>query len=92
MERKIECDYTNFKIGQKVMCLNLNSSDESEFWKDRLVIGETYEVEDLEFRFPDRICVKLKGPHYFHSEFVPCWFFYDSLQEIRDKKIDEILS
>ena len=90
MKKKV--DYTNFKLGQKVTCLRIESENEKgSFWEERLIVGEEYIIEDLEYRFPDRICVKLKGPYYTHSEFVPAEFFWDDIIEKRDKKINEIL-
>jgi hypothetical protein len=61
-----------------------------ELDNERLILGEKYTITDLEFRFPSRVCVKLKGPFYFHEEFVPIECFCD-LSYIRDFKIGKIL-
>lgn len=89
---KKKVDYTYFKVGQKVTCLRVESERESiSQWGERLIVGETYDIIDLEFRFPDRICVNLKGPYYTHAEFVPAEFFWDDIVEIRNKKINQII-
>jgi hypothetical protein len=91
-----------FKIGQKVICdpdFTTLSDELKKQWfivfsdqdNERLIIGESYQIEDIDVHFPGKICVKLKGPYYFHSEFVPEEFFTDDKKIIRDKKIDLIL-
>ena len=82
-----------YKIGQTVKCISLSSelSGSKDFWSDRLILGETYTINDIDFHFPDRLCVELKGPYYYHSEFVPVDLFHNII-EMRDMKIDEILS
>lgn len=93
---------SKFKIGQLVVCdpnldklspelitqwnLVFNDSD-----NERLVIGENYLINDIDIHFPNKICVKLKGPYYFHCEFVPEEFFTDDKAFVRDQKIDQIL-
>lgn len=87
-----------FKIGQQVICdpnFNENSDAIRIFFEpdnERLIVGESYIVEDIDFHFPGKICVNLKGPYYFHSEFVPEELFTDDKSFIRDKKIDQVLS
>jgi len=85
--------YIDFKVGQVLTCVKLNTHDYNGGDEDneRLIIGEKYKITDLEFRFPDRVCVKLKGPYYFHEEFVPIECFAD-IAYLRDMKIDQILS
>jgi hypothetical protein len=84
--------YKDFEIGQKLICvkLNVDGYPGGEPDNERLILGEKYTITDLEFRFHDRVCVKLKGPYYFHEEFVPIECFCD-LAYIRDFKIDKIL-
>ena len=94
---------SKFKIGQRVICY-FNESDLSEEmikqWNrvfndhenERLVLNETYEIDDIDIHFPRKICVKLKGPYYFHSEFVPEEFFTDDKSVIRNEKIESILN
>jgi len=80
--------YRDFKIGEKLVCVKQNTKD--YYGDDRLTIGEKYEITDLDFHFPDRVCVELKGPHYFHKEFIPIECFSD-IQYIRRLKLNKIL-
>ena len=88
--------YKDFKIGQALICIKLDQKSiggdyiGGEPDNERLILGEKYTITDLEFRFHDRVCVKLKGPFYFHEEFVPIECFCD-LAYMRDFKIDKIL-
>ena len=93
---------SKFKIGQRVICyFNENDlSDEvyiqwNRFFNDpdneRLIFNEIYEIEDIDIHFPKKICVKLKGPYYFHYEFVPEEFFIDDKSIIRNEKINQII-
>lgn len=94
MENKLT--YKDFKIGEVLTCVKLNHESISGNYyggdpdNERLILGEKYTITDLEFRIPDRVCVKLKGPYYFHEEFVPIECFCD-LAYMRDMKIDKIL-
>lgn len=45
-------------------------------------------VTDLDFHFPNSVCVKLKGPWYFHQEFVPIECFSDI--SVRDQKLTDL--
>lgn len=73
------------KIGDTLICIK------AEGWfEDRLILGETYIVDDIESKFPGKVAVKYKGPHYFHVEFVPEEYF-DKKSAIRDKILSEIL-
>ena len=79
---------SNFKIGQVVTC---GPVDEDDFFFERLIIGHSYLIEDIDYHFPDKICIKLNGPYYFHSEFVPDKYFKDSISKLRDERINSIL-
>jgi hypothetical protein len=89
--------HKDFKIGQVLICIKLNHKSlggdyiGGEPDNERLILGEKYTITDLEFRYPDKVCVKLKGPYYFHEEFVPIECFCD-LTYMRDFKIDKILN
>ena len=82
-----------YKIGQTIKCVSLTSDliGYKDFWSDRLVLGENYIIDDADFHFPDKVCVELKGPYYYHTEFVPIDLFHN-IVEMRDVKINEILS
>jgi len=93
MPATLEKTYKDFKIGQTVTCVklnvvNYNGGDEDN---ERLILGESYTITDVDVHFPYKICVKLKGPFYFHHEFVPIECFTD-IQAKRDLKINQILS
>jgi hypothetical protein len=59
---------TKFEIGDKVRCID--KTCEGYHDDERLIIGETYKIEDIDFHFPNKICVKLKGPYYFHNNYL----------------------
>jgi Zn-dependent peptidase ImmA (M78 family) len=81
--------YKDFKLGQKVICYK-NKIEERSFYKDRLVIGKEYQIVDLDYHFPNEICVELIGPHYYHSEFVPIIYFIENISEKRDRKLFDL--
>lgn len=85
--------YKDFKVGDILTCVKLDCDGYigSSPDNDRLILGEGYGVTDVDYHFPDRVCVKLKGPYYFHEEFVPIECFTDII-EMRNSKIDSILS
>lgn len=83
----------DFKEGQILTCIKLKCDgyNGGEVDNERLILGEKYVITDLDFHFPDRVCVKLKGPYYFHEEFVPIECFCD-MAYIRNEKIEKILN
>lgn len=89
---EIKFSYKDYKIGQKVVCYKNSMESDGGFWDERLIVGEEYEVNDVDFHFPTRISVKLKGPFYHHVEFVPIELFYDDVKEKRDKKLKILLN
>ena len=84
-----ELDYKDFKIGQKVICTSV-----SDFLADQhLTIGKEYIIEDLDFHFFDKICVKSDNGKT--SMFVEISFFDDGseLKRIsRKKKLERIVN
>jgi len=93
MENKLT--YKDFEVGQVLTCIKLDHHSVvgnyigGELDNERLILGEKYTIADLEFRFPNKVCVKLKGPFYFHSEFVPIECFCD-ISDLRDKKLKQL--
>ena len=94
---------SKFEIGQVVICnpdFDRLSDELKKQWtlvfndidNERLIIGENYLINDIDIHFPNKICVKLKGPYYFHCEFVPEEFFTDDRSLLRDQKINQILN
>jgi hypothetical protein len=75
-----------FKIGDIVKCARVD-----DFYSDRLIIGKDYEISDMDIHFPNKIVVRLDGPVYYHSEFIPEDFFMYSLSTKRENKINKIL-
>lgn len=80
--------YKDFKIGQTVICDNIGNDDVSQyFWEQHLTIGKKYIIEDLEFRFPDQICVRSDNNKV--SMFCPILLF-SSIKTSRKKKLKKI--
>jgi len=52
--QKNELTYKDFKIGQKIVCVQVDDFVEDQ----HLTIGKTYKIEDLDFHFPNSICVR----------------------------------
>lgn len=90
-EGKIGWKEMGLSEGQIVTCLRNIKRDGSDgdFWTDRLTIGKQYKIDDVEWRFWDKICVV--SDYSNRSEFVPVEFFCEELADKRDKKIEEIL-
>jgi len=87
----MQLTYKDFKIGQELICVKLDTDNYNggDVDNERLILGETYKITDVDFHFPDRVCVKLKGPWYTHNEFVPIECFSD-VAYIRDKKLTDL--
>ncbi len=87
----MQLTYKDLKIGQELICIKQNTENYNGGEKDneRLILGSTYEVTDLDFHFPNSVCVKLKGPWYFHQEFVPIECFSD-IAFVRDQKLTDL--
>ena len=83
--------YKDLKIGDILTCVKLKTNDYNggDVDNERLILGDHYKVTDIDYHFPDRVCVKLKGPYYFHQEFVPIECF-DLISAIRDKKLKDL--
>jgi hypothetical protein len=83
--------YKDFKIGQKLICVKLDTENYngSDSDNERLILNETYTIEDIDFHFHDKVCVRLRGPYYYHAEFVPIECFSD-IAYIRDKKLTDL--
>ena len=88
MEPK-EVKYEELKliVGQKILCTNLDDPC-NDLWEQHLTIGKQYIVEDLEWRFPDRVCVKSDNGKT--HMFMPCKFFVPNMKAIRKAKLEKI--
>jgi biotin synthase-related radical SAM superfamily protein len=80
------------KVGDTLVCVMQNSGFYigGEEDNERLIIGEKYKITDIDGRFHNKVCIRLKGPYYFHEEWVPVECFSD-IQSIRNYKIEQIL-
>jgi hypothetical protein len=76
-----------FEIGDEIICIKTTTSGYHD--DERLILGETYTITDIDYHFVGKVAVKLKGPYYFHHEFVPEECF-SKLAAIRDKKLKEL--
>src|SRR5574343_140225 len=93
--------YKDFKIGQKVKCINLNrttkysgdnmiiinENSSLDFWADKLTVGKEYIIDDVDFHFPDKIAVKRDyGPICF----VLIVFFISLVEDERNDKFKKL--
>jgi len=83
---KKELTYKDFKEGQKVTCTSVE-----DFYEQHLTVGKTYKIIDLDFHFPDTICIKTDSNKT--GMFIPIKFFTDEKELIRitrEKKLIKI--
>ena len=76
-----------FEFGEEIICIKTTASGYNG--DERLILGERYVIDDIEYNFRNRVCVKLKGPYYFHHEWVPQECF-SKLSVIRNQKLKEL--
>jgi len=74
--------YKDFKIGQIVTCVKFD-----DFYDEHLTIGKSYEIEDVDFHFVYKICVRSDNNKT--SMFMPIEFF-DNIKYIRKLKIEKL--
>lgn len=75
------------EMGDEIICIKTTAPGYVD--DERLILGESYVIEDIDIHFPNKVAVELKGPYYFHIEFVPEECF-SKLATIRDKKLKEL--
>lgn len=88
--------YKDFRVGQKVTLYSLQQYSYDlgkrdgyfDFYQDYLKVGNTYEIDDLDWHFPDKICIKLGNGK---SGFLPITLFISELSEERETKINQII-
>lgn len=84
--------YKDFKIGQKVTCVKLTDSRgiDEYFYEQHLTIGKTYKIEDVDFHFPDKICVRSDNNRV--SMFILIELFSDNnyVRKLKLQKLDKI--
>ena len=91
MEKKLT--YKDFKIGQKVVCCASEDVDKEQLYDWYLTAGKTYIIDDLDWHFHDKICVK--KDENTGSGFFPITYFVDEAEQIRifrERKIERILN
>jgi hypothetical protein len=59
-----------------------------KFYEEHLTVGKSYKIKDLDFHFPDSVCVKSDNKR---TGFYPIEFFVDDLIMLRKKKINRII-
>lgn len=79
--------YSDFKEGEFVICISL-TDNKGISYGDRVELGKEYLIVDLEYRFPNAICIKISNKR---SEFLPISLFHDKAAE-RVFKIDKIIT
>ena len=75
------------EIAAEIICIKTTAPGYAD--DERLILGESYIVDDIDWHFPNKVAVKLKGPYYKHIEFVPEECF-SKIAAIRDKKLKEL--
>lgn len=82
--------YKDFKIGQKITCVKLSDSRgimTEDFYEQHLTVGKTYKIEDVDFHFPEKICVRSDNKKV--NMFMLIELFADN-KYIRKLKLDKL--
>lgn len=80
--------YKDFKIGQIVTCVKTcHDGNSDDFWEQHLTVGKKYKIEDLDFHFPEKICVHSDNNKV--SMFMSIEFFTD-IKYLRKMKLEKI--
>jgi len=95
MKNKNQLTYEDFEIGQKVVCRE-GETDSCKYDKEQLynmymTVGKTYTITDLDFHFPDSICVTKDNGG---GAFFPINCFVDEAEMLRitrEKKLKRVL-
>ena len=80
--------YKDFEIGQKVILTGTGKpTDKEDFYNWYMTIGKEYEIIDLDFHFPDKICVTKDngGGSFFAIE------NFDHTAILREENINKLL-
>lgn len=89
--KKLTYEDLGFKVGDKITCTNLDEvmgRGDTDFFSQHLTIGKVYEIEDLEWRWTDSVCVKSDNGKV--SMYFPVELFYSTLKEERKQKIRKL--
>ena len=75
--------YKDFKIGQRITCVKIDDTVDRH-----LTVGKIYKIRDLDFHFPDSICVKTDSKI---TMFIKIQYFLD-IQFVRNLKLNKLNS
>lgn len=75
--------YKDFKIGQRITCIKIDDTVDQH-----LTVGKIYKIRDLDFHFPDSICVKTDSKI---TMFIKIQYFLD-IQFVRNLKLNKLNS
>jgi len=76
-------------IGDWITCTKLEADGSpKDFTEQHLTIDKKYKIKDLDFHFPDSVCVKSDNGKI--SMFFRCALFVNDIKTIRKKKLDQI--
>jgi len=88
-DKRIYYKDLDWEIGDWITCTKLEADGNPEdFTEQHLTIGKKYKIQDLDFHFPDSVCVKSDNGKI--SMFLRCALFVDDIKDIRRKKLEEI--
>jgi hypothetical protein len=79
----------NFKIGQKVTCVKVRTSEmpDDDFWKQHLTVGKEYKITDIDCHFQNKIVVKSDNKKT--EMFMPIELFVD-VKYVRKLKLKKL--
>lgn len=80
--RKGKLTYEDFKIGEYVTCVKVDDWTQDQ----HLTIGKKYKITDLDFHFPNSVCIKCDGK----LEMFMNLDYFEDIKQIRKIKLDKI--
>jgi len=79
----------DWEIGDWITCTKLEAEgNPKDVIEQHLTIGKKYKIDDLDFHFPESVCIKTKINKT--GIFLRCSLFVNDLKSIRNKKLDQI--
>jgi len=88
-DKRILYEDLGWEIGDWITCTKLEAEgNPKDFIEQHLTIGKKYKITDLDFHFPESVCIKTNINKT--GMFLRCALFVDDLKEIRKKKLDQI--
>lgn len=78
-----------WKIGDWITCAKLEvEGNPKDFIEQHLTLGKRYKIQDLDFHFPESVCIKTDMNKT--GIFLRCALFVDDIKNIRRKKLEQI--